>query len=321
MKRALGITFFALLACFAILAAGRATKPATSLPGDSIEGGRIYDNWILALDLAPPAGDQPLWAKQDNNTRSGVITWRCVECHGWDYKGASGTYGPYSSHYTGFSGLQDAIGATQQEVLDWLNGTRDPDHNFLQYTNSVALNDLAAFLRTQQVDDNLIIDPFTGEALGDRQLGAQLYNTTCLSCHGENGDEINFGSAQEPLFLGDLAVGDPWQAVHKIRFGMPTTARMPSSEQMGWSLKRVADVLAYAQTLRRGNQEFDLLTRNPNRPPDTQSQAQIEPIIWGAFAMFGVILFSLGWDAYKQSGVKIKLPKFKLPKFKKLDRK
>jgi thiosulfate dehydrogenase len=318
MTRALSLTFFALLACLVLLAAGRAARADTGgLVGDPIAGGRIYDNWMLALDLAPPAGNQPLWDNQDNNSRSGVITWRCVECHGWDYKGTSGAYGAYSSHYTGFTGLQNTVGATQEDVLAWLNGTRNSDHNFLGYTNLAALDDLAAFLRTQQVDVDLMIDPYTGEALGDRKEGAQIYNDTCASCHGIDGDEINFGTPLQPIFLGDLAVGDPWQALHKIRFGTPTTELMPSSEEMGWSLNRVADVLAYAQTLRRGNPDFDILTTNPNPALETERQGQIEPIIWTAFVIMGVILASVGWDSYKMSGIKLKLPRFKRSKSKK----
>jgi len=35
----------------------------------------------------------PLWATQSSNTRSGKDTWRCKECHGWDYMGVDGAYG------------------------------------------------------------------------------------------------------------------------------------------------------------------------------------------------------------------------------------
>jgi len=318
MNRPIAIAFLSLLACLLGLAAGRsAPLDLGGLPGDPIEGGRIYDNWILALDLAPPAVNHPLWDNQDNNSRSGVITWRCVECHGWDYKGVNGAYGPYSSHYTGFRGVESAIGATQEEVLDWLNGNLDPDHNFLAYTNSTALDDLAAFLRTQQVDVDLIVDAFTGQALGDRQIGALIYFDSCASCHGSNGDAINFGSAIDPLFLGDLSVADPWQTVHKIRFGSPSAARMPSTEELGWSLNRVADVLAYTQSLRRANPDIELITANPNQALDAETQGQIEPIIWGAFILLAVILASVALDSYKRSELKIKLPSFKKSRQKK----
>lgn len=303
MKHTLSVTFLALLTSLVVLAAARSGQTSLAVNGDAIQGGRIYDNWVLALDLAPPQGDQPLWQTQETNPRSGVSTWRCVECHGWDYKGEDGAFGPYSSHYTGFTGLADMVGSTEDQVVNWLNGSINPSHNFLPFTNSVALQDLSAFLRTQQVDMDLLIDPGTGEALGDRQNGREVYLTACLSCHGPSGDLINLGSNLEPIYLGDLAIADPWQTVHKIRFGTPTNARMPASEDMGWSLSRVADVLAYTQTLRRGNPDFVLITNNSGGAVEVERQAQIEPIIWAAFIVLAVILASVAWDIFveKQS--------------------
>jgi thiosulfate dehydrogenase len=299
MKRALGISFFALLACTIALAAGRSLPPEQGeLPGDPLAGARIYDNWILALDQIPPTGNHPLWDNQETNTRSGVITWRCAECHGWDYKGVDGAYGAYSNHYTGFTGLQDAIGATQEDVVAWLDGSLNLEHNFFNLTSSAALNDLAAFLRTRQIDTDLLIDPDTGVVFGDRRVGRNIYVDTCVSCHGENGDQINFGNAQNPLFLGDMAVADPWQSLHKIRFGTPTSDRMPAYEAEDWSLSMIADVLAYSQTLPRGNPEFDIL--GSGQLIDVESQGQIEPIIYGAFAILLIVLLSVVWDLYSR---------------------
>jgi thiosulfate dehydrogenase len=299
MKRIVGITFFALLATTSLLAAARGLPPEQGeLQGDPIAGARIYDNWILALDLVPPEGNHPLWDNQDSNTRSGVITWRCAECHGWDYKGVDGAYGAYSNHYTGFTGLGDAVGATQEQVISWLDGTVFPEHNFLAYTNSAALNDLAAFLRTRQIDTDLIIDPNNGTALGDRRVGRNIYVDICAACHGDNGQQINFGNGLNPLYIGDMAVADPWQFLHKVRFGTPTSDRMPAYEDEDWSLSMMADVLAYSQILPRGNPEFDIISNG--QVADVESQGQIEPIIYGGFTILLVVLLSLGWDIYIQ---------------------
>lgn len=297
MKRVLGFAFFALLAGTVLLAAGRGLPPEQGeLPGDPISGARIYDNWILALDLVPPEGDHPLWDRQDSNTRRGVVTWRCAECHGWDYKGVNGAYGPYSNHYTGFTGLGDAVGASQEEVLTWLDGTVNPEHNFLYYTNATALNDVAAFLRTRQIDTALLIDPDTGAAFGDRRVGRNIFVDACAACHGDDGDRINFGSAQNPLYLGDMAVADPWQTLHKIRFGSATSDRMPAYEDEDWSLNMMGNVLAYMQTLPRGNPEFDIL--GTGQAIDVESQGQIEPIIYGVFVILFVVLVSVAWDVF-----------------------
>jgi thiosulfate dehydrogenase len=74
------------------------TAPSASL------GGLLYDNWWAVTGADEPATDQPLWKTQTTNTRTGADTWRCKECHGWDYKGVEGAYGS-GSHKTGFKGI------------------------------------------------------------------------------------------------------------------------------------------------------------------------------------------------------------------------
>jgi cytochrome c553 len=296
MTRALGLTFLALLAGLVLLAAQHAFgEKHVQVPGDAIAGGRIYDNWIVALDAPLPAGSHPLWDNQDFNERSGVITWRCVECHGWDYKGVDGAYGPYSAHYTGFRGLEDTVGATQEEVLRWLDGTLSSEHNFQTVMSTTALNDLAAFLRTQQINTDLFLDS-SGISLGDREEGRARYLRACASCHGDTGESINFGTAAMPLYLGDKAVADPWQTVHKMRFGTPNESAMPATETLGWSLRYVANVLAHMQTLPRGNPDLDSV--EPNRMIEVESQAEIEPIVWATFAIMLAIAVNVGWEFY-----------------------
>ena len=70
---------------------------------DAAQGGRIYDKWWLAVfgGVPAPTIDHPIWSQQMTNMRSGADTWRCKECHGWDYKGVDGIYGDTSdSHYS-----------------------------------------------------------------------------------------------------------------------------------------------------------------------------------------------------------------------------
>jgi len=71
--------------------------------GNSVTGGLLYDQWWVVTGAEQPTEDHPLWASQSTNTRSGPDTWRCKECHGWDYQGADGAYGS-GSHLTGFPG-------------------------------------------------------------------------------------------------------------------------------------------------------------------------------------------------------------------------
>ncbi len=264
------------------------------LPGDPLAGGLIYDNWITALDLKVPEGDQPLWEDQTANPRSGEITWRCKECHGWDYKGFEGAYGPTSVRYTGFPGLSGIIGSTQEEIIAWLDGTNNPEHDFLSISDPNALDDLAVFLRTMQIDAALLIDYRTGISLGDEEAGRALYLQSCSDCHGNSGDEINFSSSARPLFVGDFAAVDPWRTVHKIRFGT-ITGDMPAAEASGWSLSEIADVLAYSQNLTRGNLNYSI-THKVSDETSIDRQGEIEPIIWAAAIIVIIILGGILWD-------------------------
>jgi len=81
-------------------------------------GGQLYDNWWkTTIDTEKPKKDHPLWKEQSTNKRSGYDTYRCKECHGWDYRGKDGAYGK-GSHYTGFKGtLQRILALTTLLIL------------------------------------------------------------------------------------------------------------------------------------------------------------------------------------------------------------
>ena len=290
-----------LLVCLAVLpllAAKRGVPPIQNgLPGDPVAGARIYQNWIIALDVRPPEGDQPLWGEQDSNERSGDVTWRCKECHGWDYKGSEGAFGPSSIRYTGFPSLEGSVGSSQEEVLAWLDGSNNPQHNFLEITNANALNDVAVFLRTMQADLALVIDYETGEALGNENSGAELYASACEECHGSTGRRINFSAAGSPLYIGDLASVDPWKSAHAIRFGS-VLGDMPGSEELGWSLGKVADVIAYSQTLPRGNPNFAIFQEVPDEV--IARQGETDPMLWLAAAILSVIAGGLVWGELRK---------------------
>jgi len=72
---------------------------------DIVKGGKLYDKWWKVNGGTEPTTDfNPVWASQTTNTRSGADTWRCKECHGWDYVGNLGRYSS-GSHFTGFAGV------------------------------------------------------------------------------------------------------------------------------------------------------------------------------------------------------------------------
>ncbi len=217
------------------------------LSGSIPQGGLLYDKWWKAAGVDEPTGDQPLWATQSSNTRSGADTWRCKECHGWDYMGADGAYGS-GSHFTGFPGVFGASGLSDGELLAWLDGSTAAEHDF-SAMGETALADLVTFLQEGMVDGSVYIDSETKAAIGgDTHEGEHLYEEACTACHGADGTMINFGDDEEPEYLAAIASGNPWEFIHKVRAGQPGT-QMPSSIAGGWSMQQVVDLLAYAQTL------------------------------------------------------------------------
>jgi thiosulfate dehydrogenase len=220
--------------------------PAPELEGDLVRGGLMYDNWWKAAEVDAPTGDHPLWKTQTTNTRTGLDTWRCKECHGWDYKGVDGAYGS-GSHKTGFPGIFSAKDKPAAEVLDTLKGSANPDHDFSAMLDEQALIDLALFVTQGQIDGDELINA-DKTAKGDASQGNEKYETTCENCHGPQGVAMNFGDFEELEFVPHIAADNPWEFLHKVRFGQPGEV-MPSSIVNKWTDADLANVLAYVQTL------------------------------------------------------------------------
>jgi len=224
---------------------GIARIAAQDPEGDPVNGGLLYDKWWVVTGASAPDTDHPLWSTQSTNTRSGADTWRCKECHGWDYKGADGAYGS-GSHFTGFPGVFDARGQPVGDILAALKGGTNPDHDFSTVMDDQALQDLAAFISETLIDTNALVNE-DKTSTGDADRGQALFGM-CTSCHGPQGNAIAFGSFDDPEFLGNLSNGNPWEFIHKARYGQPGWP-MPSTVALGLSDSNVADILAYAQTL------------------------------------------------------------------------
>lgn len=221
---------------------------------DLERGGQLYDTWWKVsdvLDPNKPATDNPGYALTQG-TKTGADTWRCKECHGWDYKGRDGAYGPGSSHYTGVSGLMHASEQDEPEELfdvikNGLSGMAMV--SFADHLSDKDIWDLVKFIKEGIIDDSLYIDYSTKKPIGANTANGQtLFSSVCAKCHGSDGKQINFGSPTDPEYVGTVANDNPWEFLHKVRFGQPGT-QMPSAIDNGWSIQDVVDVLGYAQTL------------------------------------------------------------------------
>lgn len=227
-------------------------------------GAQLYDTWWEVTGANPPSGTHLAYPLV--GTQTGAITWRCAECHGWDYKGVTGVNAT-GAHYTGIGGVLAAAGDTAATLYAAIEGAASA-HDFAAVLAADDLWDAVAFVKSGALDPSPWINASTGAALGDATAGATLYASRCASCHGANGASLDLGSGQD---VGDRADADPWQVLHHIRWGVPGTA-MPSMETAGLSHSQQASILAYAQTL--GG------TPPPPPPPTNVSYATDVAPIW-----------------------------------------
>ncbi|MFQ5592690.1 MAG: c-type cytochrome [Anaerolineae bacterium] len=236
--------------------------------GSVSRGGILYDKWWKVVGADEPTTDHPLWATQSTNTRSGKDSWRCKECHGWDYLGVDGAYGS-GSHMTGFAGVYSAAQSKSvDDLAAALKGATNADHDFSSVMDDAAIADLATFLKEGLTDYREVIDYATKTAKSaDTDHGKQLYDSTCVACHGADGTTINFKDEANPHFIGNIANDNPQEFLHKARNGQPgSVPPMPSAIDLGWSVQDAADVLAYAQTLPVGEAPAALPTTGAAQP-------------------------------------------------------
>ncbi|MEE8353812.1 MAG: cytochrome c, partial [Dehalococcoidales bacterium] len=246
MKRRTIWLVLALTLTLIVIAGACSSTPEPAEPESIARGGAMYDKWWKVADGASePTSDQALWSTQSLNSRSGSTTWRCKECHGWDYQGADGAYAS-GSHKTGFAGVLDAGDSNSAaELVAILKGGDNADHDFSSVLSDAALEDLANFINEGLIDDKPHINYSTKKVVGaNLSNGQSLYDGTCAACHGANGLTIDIEGAG----VSTIANGNPWETLHKIRFGHPGTA-MPATYLLGWSVQDQVDVLGYAQTL------------------------------------------------------------------------
>ena len=273
----------------------QAQTPSQSDP-DLVEGALLYDRWFAALGINPPDGNMPIWSRQTTNTRSGPDTWRCVECHGWDYRGASGAYAS-GSHYTGFPDIKTVTESlSEQDIVAHLKGANDPAHNFSPYLNETALSQLAYFLKNGLIDDSQYIDPVSLKVIDANVThGKQLYGSVCAQCHGEDGKKIIFRTEGIDEYLGSVAKRDPWRFLHRTRFGTAGTS-MPVGYTLGWTPADGRDILAYAYTLPTGGEiAVQEPTARPNLVPTPLPRGPATNLWTGIFTGLGAFVFMAGY--------------------------
>jgi thiosulfate dehydrogenase len=217
---------------------------------DATRGGALYDEYweVAGVAAAEPTEDHPLWATRPDmtsNPRSGAETWRCKECHGWDYKGVNGAYGG-GDHRTGIAGVF-GTSLSPQATFDTI---KDGHGYGAAGLTDADIWDLARFVLDGQVDTDNLIDG-NGAFVGTEGDGQPTYDNTCMACHGADGlgrppgSDVDYEDS-----VGEIANDNPWKFQHIVRFGDPGTTMPPQHGML--TVSELADLGAYAQTLPTG---------------------------------------------------------------------
>jgi thiosulfate dehydrogenase len=242
-------TILLLIATFLIVGCpdNKATEPTfiedNYESADVKQGGQLYDKWWKINGGTEPSSDFDSYPS--TSAKSGGDTWRCKECHGWDYVGKDGRYSS-GSHYTGIKGLWDVRNADMEEIFDAIKGEGSA-HDLSAVLSDNDIADLTKFVKEGLIDMSLFMT--NGIATGDAGNGLGLYNSNCSSCHGLDGNLLDFKSSEGIQGIGWLANDNPQETLHKIRWGHPGSAMPSAVEDGGLTDEETSDILAYGQTL------------------------------------------------------------------------
>jgi len=255
------------------------------IEGDVLRGGQLYYAWDRVLGVPLPDHDQAIWKEVAPGQDYDPHTWRCVNCHGWDYRGSEGISPRAVVKRSGFPGLFEMVAEPEKKITSWLNGVRNAGHDFSDYFSEQDYKDLSAFLSAGLIAPDFIADPDTRLVAGTLSTGEEIYIEMCLSCHGVDGEKINFGGAVAPLYLADISLHNPWRVSHVIRFGH-LGINMPAGELTDVSFSQQIDLLTYTQSLPQakiiGSEEYPVI--------EYDSQADTAMLAYGAISLVVIVV-------------------------------
>jgi mono/diheme cytochrome c family protein len=216
MKLPLVLVIAALVGGFAPVSVQAADEAAV------VRGGRLYDFWSRESKVRSPTEMQPTFAAKGSGI-SGADSWRCVSCHGWDYKGSQG-----------FVGIRNAQGRDPAAIVATL---KNSTHGYAELIRERELLNLAKFVSKGQTDVQAVLE-------ASRRAAAptgKLFSTICANCHGQDGSQL-----REVPPLGDSARQHPAEVLHVMVNGHPG-GEMPAMSALG--VEVAGKILAHLQTL------------------------------------------------------------------------
>lgn len=199
-------------------------------------GGRLYDKYFKENNTSKPDADHPSYPHKGGKYGKDA-SWRCKECHGWDYKGKDGAYAS-GGHATGIKGINAAAGKDVAAIVAIL---KDARHGYTDRQLSAKdMEDLALFVSKGQINYDKFIDAATKKAKGNAAKGEVYFNTICAGCHGMDGKKIKNAPP-----LGSVA-NNPYEMLHKVMNGQPGEA-MPALRALDPQV--AVDIVSYLPQL------------------------------------------------------------------------
>ena len=199
-------------------------------------GGRLYDKFFAENKTTKPETDHAGYPHKGGKYGKDV-SWRCKECHGWDYQGKDGAYAK-GGHATGIKGVQSFAGKDPAAIVAVI---KNATHGYTDKQLSAKdMSDLALFIARGQVDMGKYIDATTKKVKGDPAKGEAYFNTICAGCHGTDGKKIKDAPA-----LGSLA-DNPYEMLHKVLNGQPAEG-MPALRAL--DIQVSVDIVSYLPQL------------------------------------------------------------------------
>lgn len=221
------------MALAAILAVSTTVGMATSATAQSAAkteqgqiayGGQLYDYWYKITTGDVPKGTHPSMPESGSK---GKKSWRCIECHGYDFQGANGIKGVLGAAGKDPAAITAILKDDTHKYTDGMFTAAD--FNALSLFISKGVSDLSANVKDGQVSG------------GDAAKGAAVFETVCSVCHGADGKKI---TDMPPL--GQVVNQLPLRSMHRIRYSTPGAA-MPALSL--FPIEMTLDILAYTKTL------------------------------------------------------------------------
>jgi len=218
----------------------------TGLDPSHVRGGRVYDDFLIELDLASP-GPNPLAAAAEGGVAADE--WRCSGCHGFDYEGTTTFNGGAEIN------LQDLLPVRARDeefVMNMLNtGFMLSDgtigHNYNGILTPQAMVDVADFVINEIYDVHEVLSAATNQALGDPAEGGAMFNDNLAALPTgvpafvrADGTAFNCAQCHDGTITTDVAAlkvlanAEPFKFMHRSNFGSPRGAAGKANGDFGY---------------------------------------------------------------------------------------